>query len=338
MNELTYKEYMPLAKSLIELIHVRQYEALKQVNHALITLYWEIGQEIYSQQNEKGWGKSIVEVLSNELHKAFPDAKGYSARNLWNMRNFYLAYAGNEILQPLAAEISWSHNIEILNRCKDLQEREFYIRSVQKFGWSKNILIHQIENKTFQKLLLNQTNFDLTLPEPVLEQAKSVFKDEYTFDFVDLSEEHSERELEQALLTHIRDFLLEVGGFFTFVGSQYHLNVAGDDFYIDLLLYHRKLQSLVAVELKIDSFRPEHAGKMQFYLTALDEQVRLENENPSIGIIICREKNRTVVEYSIKEQTHPIGVATYRISDDLPDNLKRMLPTPEQIKNRLLWL
>lgn len=334
-NNLINEDYMNFIGEIKNKIRNSQYEAMKAVNKTLINLYWGIGQEIYNQQQEKGWGKSIVELLAKELKKEFTDVQGFSASNLWRMRNFYLTYKDIENLAPLVREISWTKNIAIVEKCKDLLEREFYIKMTKKYGWTKDVLINHIENKTYEKYLLNQTNFDKALPEKYINQAKLAVKDEYMFDFLELSEEHSEKELERALVDNIKGFLEEMGGNFAFMGSQYHLNVGGDDFYIDLLLYHRSLKSLIAIELKIGEFKPEFVGQLQFYLTALDKQIKMEHENPSIGIIICKSKNRTVVEYALSDSDKPIGVSTYQIRDTLPEQMKNLLPSPEEIKKRL---
>lgn len=327
--------YQPLVDEIKDLINKKQYQVLKLMNAETINLYWQIGEEIYRQQQEKGWGKSIVQVLSNELQKEFPGAKGYSAANLWRMRNFYLTYCESEKLAPLVREISWSNNITIMEKCKDDLQREFYIQMVKRYGWTKRILSNFIENQTYEKYLLNQTNFDLTLPEERKLQAKLAVKDEYTFDFAELSPEYSEHELEMQLINHVREFLIEMGGDFAFIGNQYHLLVGSRDLYIDLLLFHRRLRSLVAIELKIGEFEAEYAGKMQLYLTALDEQTKLPDENPSIGIIICKSKDKTFVEYALKRSNVPIGVATYQLSASLPDNMKDLLPDPEEIIKKL---
>lgn len=334
-NELINEESKDFIIDIKNKIRNSQYEAMKAVNQTLINLYWGIGQEIYNQQQEKGWGKSIVEVLSKEIQKDFPDVKGFSASNLWRMRNFYVTYSNAENLALLVREISWSKNIAIMEKCKDQLEREFYIKMTKKYGWTKDILINHIENKSYEKYLISQTNFDETLPEKYINQAKLAVKDEYIFDFMELSEQHSERELEESLINNMKAFLEEMGGNFAFMGSQYHLNVGGTDFYIDLLLYHRTLNSLVAIELKIGEFKPEFVGQLQFYLTALDKQVKLEHENPSIGIIICKSKNRTVVEYALNDSYKPIGIATYQIRNTLPEKMKDLLPSPEEIENRL---
>lgn len=327
--------YQPLVNEIKELIQKKQYQAFKLINAETINLYWEIGEEIYRQQKEKEWGKSIVQVLANELQKDFPGAKGYSAANLWRMRNFYLTYCDSEKLAPLVREISWSNNIVIMEKCKDDLQREFYIQMTKRYGWTKRILTNFIENQTYEKYLLNQTNFELTIPEERRVQAKLAVKDEYTFDFAELSPEYSEHELEVQLVNNIRAFLIEMGGDFTFIGNQYHLVVGSKDLYIDLLLFHRRLRSLVAIELKIGEFEAEYAGKMQLYLTTLDEQVKLPDENPSIGIIICKSKDKTFVEYALKRSNVPIGVATYQLSQSLPDNMRELLPNPDEIIKRL---
>jgi predicted nuclease of restriction endonuclease-like (RecB) superfamily len=311
--------------SIKEKIRLAQYEALNAVNTHLINLYWDIGKDISGKQAES-WGKSIVPVLSKELQKEFPGISGFSERNLWLMAQFYTEYHDDEFLQPLVAEISWTKHIAIMNKCKDSQERRFYILATKRFGWSKNLLINQMGNKTYEKYLLGQTNYDTTLPEAIRKQAILAVKDEYTFDFMDLADEHSERELESALVNNVRAFLLEMGNQFAFVGNQFKIKAGKKEYFIDLLLYHRTLRCLVAVELKIGEFQPEYKGKMEFYLTILNEKVKLPDENDSIGIIICKEKDRVIVEYSLRTSPMPIGVATYTTSPKLPKDYKKFLP------------
>ncbi len=260
-----------------------------------------------------------------------PGIRGFSASNLWRMRLFFEAYAGNIKLASLTREIGWTHNNIILEKCKDELQREFYIRMTRKMGWTVNVLTHQIENQTYEKILLNQVNFDKTLPEAARNQAKLAVKDEYTFDFLELGEEFSERELERAAISRIEEFLRQMGGVFAFVGSQHRLEVAGEEFFIDILLYHRALKCLVAVELKVGKFLPEYGGKMQFYLAVLDDKVRMDGESPAIGIILCKDKNRTIVEYALRESNKPIGVAAFRMVSSLPDELQGQLPGPEQV-------
>lgn len=328
-------EYQIFVEEIKELIHKKQYHTLRMLNSETINLYWEIGKEICRQQEEKGWGKSIVQVLSGELQKEFPGAKGYSAANLWRMRNFYLSYRNSEKLAPMVREISWSNNIVIMEKCKDDLQREFYLQMTRRYGWTKRLLTNFIEAKTYEKYLLNQTNFDLTVREEYKVQAKLAVKDEYIFDFAELSPEYSEHELEMQLINNIRAFLIEMGGDFAFIGNQYHMMVGKKDIYIDLLLFHRRLRCLVAIDLKIGEFEAEYAGQMQFYLTALDEQVKLKEENPSIGIIICKSKDKTYVEYALKRINAPIGVATYQICNSLPGDMKELLPEPEAIAEML---
>jgi predicted nuclease of restriction endonuclease-like (RecB) superfamily len=378
-------QYGSFIKEIKDLIYRRQYEAMKKVNTELIQLYWEIGEEIERQQREQGWGKSVVEVLAKELQKEFPGIQGFSARNLWLMRSFFVEYSQSAFLQPsvaeiktphqkpnlqpmvsdlqepnlppsageiknvnlhppgaenrntalptLLAEIGWSHNIVIMQKCKELLQREFYIRMTKRFGWTKDVLINNIENRAYEKYLTNQTNFDKTVAEKYRLQAKLAVKDDYNFDFLEMGIEHSEAELETAIINKIRAFLIEMGGYFSFIGNQHHLEVGGDDNYIDILLFHRRLRCLVAIELKVGGFLPEYVGKMQYILTALDETMKLPDENPSIGIIICKSKKRTRVEYTLKSSTKPIGIATYSYYDNLPEEIRSLLPSPEEIAN-----
>ena len=335
MSKLVPAEYVALLSEVKERVRSAQYAALRSVNRELVALYWDIGRMIVGRQVEGSWGKSVVERLAEDLQAEFPGVGGFSASNLWRMKGFYEVYAPSEKLAPLAREIAWSQNLVILERCTDPLEREFYIRMTRKFGWTKNVLIHQIENQSYEKTLLGQTNFDKALTPKLRAQAKLAVKDEYAFDFLELGDEHAERELERALVSRIEQFLRAMGGLFSFVGSQYRMEVDGREFFIDLLLFHRRLRCLVAIELKVGEFQPEFVGKMQFYLTALDRQVREKGENPSIGIILCKEKRRTIVEYALYNATKPIGVATYRIVKRLPKELRGQLPGPEEIARLL---
>lgn len=335
MNSPIPEDYTNLLVDVKQRIRSAQYEALKAVNKELIALNWDIGKMIVTRQQGASWGKSVVEQLARDLQAEFPGISGFSAANLWRMRLFYETYANNEKLAPMVREIGWTHNLVILEKCKDNLEREFYIRMTRKFGWTKNVLIHQIENQTYEKTLLNQTNFDLVVPEEIRNQAKLAVKDEYTFDFLELGYEHSERQLEQAILTKVEPFLQEMGGIFAFMGSQYRLEIGDEEYFIDLMLYHRRLRCLVAIELKIGKFLPEYVGKMQFYLAVLDDKVKLPDENPAIGIILCKSKDKTIVEYALKESNKPIGVATYQVVSTVPQELKNQLPAPEQVAKLL---
>ncbi|MBW4592491.1 MAG: DUF1016 family protein [Brasilonema angustatum HA4187-MV1] len=335
MSELNLENYSKWLIAVKQRIRAAQYEALKAVNKELIALYWDIGRLIVSRQQGETWGKSVVKNLSQDLQIEFPGIQGFSIANLWRMKLFYETYVNNEKLAPMVREIGWTHNLVIMEKCKDDLEQEFYIRMTRKFGWTKNVLMNQIENQSYEKTLLNQTNFDQTVPESIRNKAKLAVKDEYTFDFLELADEHSERQLEQAILTKVEPFLVEMGGMFTFIGSQYRLEISDKEYFIDLLLFHRRLKCLVAIELKIGEFLPEYVGKMQFYLAALDDKVRLEDENPSVGIILCKLKDKTIVEYALRESNKPIGVATYRIVSTLPQELQDKLPAPEQVAKLL---
>jgi len=290
---------------------------------------------IVERQQGATWGKSVVSRLAEDLQAEFPGIGGFSASNLWRIRGFYEAYAAKPKLAPLVREIGWSHNLIVLEKCKDDLEREFYLRMTRKFGWSKNVLMHQVENRTYEKTLITQTSFDRAVPADIRNQAKLAVRDEYTFDFLELGEEHSERQLQQALMSRMDAFLREMGGMFAFVGSQYRLEVSGKEYFIDILLYHRRLKCLVAIELKVGEFQPEYVGKMQFYLAALDDCVRVEDERSSIGIVLCKSRNKTIVEYALRDTTKPIGVAAYRIVTRLPKELQGQLPAPAQIEKLL---
>ncbi len=327
--------YSNFLQEIKEMVYRSQYEALKTVNKALINLYWNIGQRIKEKQEQHGWGKSVVKELAKDLQNEFPGTQGFSDRNLWYMLRFYEHYHNNEKLQPMVAEIAWTQNIILLERCKDDLEREFYLRMSRKYGWTKNILIHQIESNIYSRFLSNQTNFDQALFEKYKNQAKLAVKDSYTFDFLEFSEKYNERELELGLINNVRKFLLEMGPDFTFLGNQYKIIVEGDEFYIDLLLYHRQLKSLVVVELKTGEFKPEYVGKMQFYLEALDRTIKHDDENPSIGIIICKSKKRTIVEYTLNKSAYPMGVAEYTVDKVLPVKYKGLLPSVTEIVEML---
>ncbi len=331
MTENITQDYKILLTEIKTRIRSAQYEALKAVNKELISLYWDIGKMIVEKQKGETWGKSVVEKLSEDLRKEFPEMKGFSSQNLWFMRQFYESYSENEKLQPMVREIGWTHNLIIFSKCKDDLEREFYIRMTRKFGWTKRLLQHHIENQNYEKTLLSQTNFDKTVSEEIKHQAKLAVKDEYIFDFLELGDDYNERQLENALVGKVEDFLREMGGMFAFVGRQFRLQVSDKEYFIDLLLYHRQLRCLVAIELKIGEFLPEHVGKMQFYLAVLNDTVKLPDENPTIGIILCKDKDKTTVEYALKQSTSPVGIAEYKLVSTLPENLRKQLPAPEQI-------
>lgn len=328
LNKTYYKTFFVEIK---ERIRKAQYDALRSVNKELIKLYWDIGKRIVENQKLHGWGKSIVENLADDLQKEFPGVSGLSARNLWRMKSFYSEYQNSLILPPLVAEIGWAHNVVIMEKCKDTNERVFYLKMAKKYGWTKNILSHQIENDSYAKSLSNQINFSKVLSGKLKYKAKLALKDEYAFDFLELGEEHSERQLEISLINNIRKFLIEMGGDFAFIGNQYRITLGSQEYFINLLLYNRRLRCLFAIELKVGEFKPEYAGKMQFYLNVLNDKIKLAEENSSIGLILCRDKNKLIVEYALRDSSQPIGVATYKLTSKLPRDLKKYLPSPNEI-------
>ncbi len=327
--------YSDILDSISSKIKSAQARAMSSVNRELIEIYREIGETIHNQRESGEWGDSVVDHLAEDLQKSFPGMRGFSSRNLWRMSDFYQSYKGNEKLTTLSSQISWSHNVTLLAKCKDLLEREFYMKMSRRNGWTYRVLIHHIEMGTFERTVMAQTNFDKNLPTNLSPEAALVVKDEYTLDFLGLGDEHNEHELERAIVRNIEEFLREVGTSLAFLGSQYRIELEGQEFFIDLLFYHRRLKSLIAVELKISEFIPEYVGKMQFYLSVLDDKVRLEGENPSIGIILCKSKKRTVVEYALKDATKPINVSSYHLVKTLPKELRDELPSPEQIEKLL---
>ena len=331
--EKSHLEFIADIKSQIK---AAQYRALQKVNTEQVNLYWNIGKTILERQQQFGWGKSIVEVLAAELQTEFVGIDGFSARNLWRMRTLVDQYHNSKlILPPLVAEIPWTHNIIIIEKCKDEHERFYYINLTKQQRWSKTMLTNAITAQTYQRTLINQNNFIETLPAAIANEADLIIKDEFMFGFLNLTEPHTEAQLEQAILSNIRNFLIEMGGDFTFVGNQYPVRVDDKTFDIDLLLYHRQLQCLVAIELKIDEFQPDYAGKMNFYLTVLNRLVKKQHENASIGIVICKSKSRTVVEFALEDINKPIGVATYSLVDKLPTNIQQFFPTKSEFINRV---
>ena len=298
-------------------------------------LYLSIGRDILTKQKQHGWGAKIIDRLAADLRNAFPEMTGFSPRNLKYMRAFAEAWPDRQIVQQLAAQIPWFHNCVILDRVKSPAEREWYIRQTIQNGWSRNVLVHQIESGLYRRQGKALTNFTRTLPAPQSELAQQVVKDPYNFEFLTLAEEARERELERALIDHIRDFLLELGIGFAFVGSQYPIQVGGEEFRIDLLFYHLRLRCFVVLDLKIGQFQPEYSGKMNFYLSAIDDLLRHPDDQPSIGIILCKSKNRVVAEYALRDIRKPVGVSEYRLTAALPKRLSGSLPTVQELAAEL---
>ena len=337
MSELTplggtYEEWLV---SLKERIASAQTRASLAVNRELVLLYWQLGREILDRQQRHGWGAKVVDRLARDLRHAFPDQKGFSPRNLKYMRAFAETWPDELFVQQLAAQIPWFHNCVLLEKLGDQQQRIWYARQTIEQGWSRSILIHQIDSGLYERQGRALTNFERTLPPARSDLARQLLKDPYNFDFLGLGIDAQERDLEKGLLLHVRDFLLELGVGFAFVGSQYHLSIADQDYYLDMLFYHLKLRCFVVIDLKIGEFKPEDAGKMNFYLSALDDILRHPNDQPSIGLILCKSKNQVIVEYTLRDMRKPIGVSEYQLTQALPDYLQTSLPTIEELEEAL---
>ncbi|HEY9709113.1 MAG TPA: PDDEXK nuclease domain-containing protein, partial [Oculatellaceae cyanobacterium] len=329
------ENYDDFLRDLKERIRSAQVRAALSVNRELVLLYWQLGQDILTRQRQQGWGAKVITKLSKDLRQAFPEMKGFSRTNLLYMRAFAEAYPDEQIVQAVLGQITWYHNIALLDKLKSLDERLWYAQKTVEHGWSRNVLVHQIETGLHRRLGAALTNFDRTLPKPQSDLAQQLLKDPYNFDFLSLGEEVQERDLERALVNHIRDFLLELGVGFAFVGSQYHLEIDGDDFYIDLLFYHLRLRCYVVIDLKMKEFQPEYSGKMNFYISAVDDLLRHPDDQPTIGIILCRGKKKTIAEYALRDLNKPIGISTYKLKDSLPQTLQGNLPTLEQLEIEL---
>jgi len=334
-TDLTGGDYAAFLSDLKERIRGAQVRAALNVNRELILLHWQIGREILTRQQSDGWGAKVIERLAGDLHADFPEMKGFSPRNLKYMRAFAEAHPDEQFVQQAVAQIPWGHNVRILDALDDPIRREWYIRQTIENGWSRNVLVHQIESRLFERQGKAVTNFSQTLPPAQSELAPQVLKDPYNFDFLSLDKEAHERDLERGLVGQIRAFLLELGVGFSFAGSQYHLEVGGRDFYLDLLFYHLQLRCFVVVDLKVTEFQPEFAGKMNFYLSAVDDLLRHPADQPTIGVILCRSKNKVVTEYALRDMSKPIGVSLYQLLEALPEDFQGQLPTVEALEAEL---
>ena len=323
------KSYVIIVEDIKNQIRNAQHRAILNANKEMLILYWNIGKIINENST---WGSKFLNKLSTEISNEFPTAKGFSVRNLKNMVRFYREYPEIEIVQTLSAQITWSHNLEIL-RVESKEQRLWYINKTIENGWSVNVLAHQIDTNLYSRQIEQKkvSNFPTILPSPQGELALETMKDPYVFDFIELKEDAQEKDLEESLIKNITKVLLEFGKGFAYVGHQYHLEVAGEDYYIDLLFYNIKLKCYVVIELKVGEFKPEYAGKLSFYLTAIDEQVKEENDNPTIGLLLCRNKNNVIAEYTLRDMNKPMGVSEYRIKDYLPENLQNELPSIEEL-------
>ena len=323
--------YEAFVRGLKERIHTAQIKAALAVNKGLVILYWQLGRDILQRQEQEGWGAKVIDQLSKDLKREFPDNTGFSPRNLKYMRAFAEAWRDEAIVQQVVAQIPWGHNVRLLDMVKSPEERLWYAQQTIENGWSRNVLVLQIETGLIHRSGQAVTNFSRTLPSPQSDLAQSLLKDPYNLEFLTIGKDAQERELKRALVNHIRDFLLELGMGFAFLGNQYPIEVDGREFRLDLLFYHVKLHSYIVVELKMGEFEPEHSGKMNFYVAAVDNILRSPNDNRTIGIILCRSKSKTIVEYSLQGMEGPIGVSAFT----LPAPLNESLPTVEQLEMEL---
>lgn len=332
---ITSGEYTSWLTDLKQRIQSAQQRATLSVNRELVLLYWQIGRDILERQQAQGWGTKVIDKLARDLRAAFPAMKGFSPRNLKYMRAFAEAWPEPEFVQQAAAQLPWFHLCTLIDKLKTREEREWYAAKAAEHGWSRNILVMQIETRLRERQGHAVTNFPTRLPSPHSDLARDSLKDPYIFDFLGLTDEAHEREIESALVRHITRFLLELGAGFAFVGRQYRLEVAGDEFFIDLLFYHLKLRCYVVVELKATPFKPEYAGQLNFYLSAMDAEVKAPEDNPTIGLLLCKEQNRLVAEYALRGIEKPMGVAEYTLLRDIPQPLATSLPSIEEIEAEL---
>ncbi len=338
MSGLSSTDYQQWLTEIKQTIQTAQQRAVLTVNKQLLQLYWRIGQSILQQQATQGWGAKVVAQVAVDLKKAFPDLKGFSRANLMYMRSFAEAWPDfehNGIVQQAVGQLPWGHNLVLLSKLKDTEQRIQYAQNAQHYGWSRAVLVHHIEVRTLQRSGTLSNNFENTLPKPHSDLAVESFKDPYLFDFLNISNEAHERELEQALIQHISQFLLELGAGFAYVGRQVHVEVGDQDFYLDLLFYHLKLHCYVVIELKATDFKPEHTGQLSFYMTAVDRQIKIDQDNPTIGLLLCKTQDKIVAEYALSNINQPIGVSEYQLTQALPSDLEDKLPSIEQIEREL---
>lgn len=329
------KDYKAFIKDIKERIQTAQIKAAVSVNQELLRLYWDMGERIVEKQKKSAWGDGFIQHMSIDLQSEFPEMKGFSVSNLKYMRQWYLFFSKSQQVVGQIMQIPWGHNIVIISKCKNIEEADFYIKKTIQNNWSRAMLTHHIESGLYAREGKAITNFKTTLPAPQSDLARQTIKDPYNFDFLTIREKHDEKELEDALIDHLTKFLLELGAGFSYIGRQQRIEVAGDEYYLDLLFYHVKLHCYVVIELKAIKFKPEFAGKLNFYVSAVDGILRTDQDNPTIGILICKSKNDTVVEYALKDINKPIGVSEYTITRSLPDKFKSSLPSIEELEREL---
>mgnify|MGYP000874460274 FL=1 len=347
-------EYQAWLNGIKQRIHATRMKVALAANGELITLYYEIGAQIIDREAHAQWGTGFIDAFSRDLRRAFPEVGGFSAKNLRYCRAFFRFYCDSAIWQRAVAKlgvspwagadaelagllmaIPWGHNIQIFTKCASVDEARFYIEQTRAQGWSRDVLALQLKSRLHARAGKAVTNFSRTLPTPQSDLAQQTLKDPYTFDFMAMTEPYNERDVERQLTQHITQFLLELGKGFAFIGRQYHLEVAGNDYYIDLLFYHVTLKCYVVVELKNRRFIPEYAGKLNFYLSAVDSLLKRDDDQPTIGLLLCRDKNNIEVEFALRDMNKPMGVSEYTLLETLPDNLKGALPTVEEIEAEL---
>ena len=328
------KEYFETIESIKNEIKSAQYKAAVSVNRELIMLYYNIGKVINAH---KTWGSKFIDNLAADIKLSFPNTTGYSARNLKYMAKFAAMFEDAEIVQAVLAQLTWYHNMALMDKTQDTEQYVWYAQETIKNGWSRNVLVHQIESGLYERQAIAEkiSNFENRLASPQSELAVQTMKDPYIFDFIPFKEDMVERDIEQALVKDITKLLLELGTGFAFLGNQYHLNVGGDDFYVDLLFYNLNLRCYIVIELKTGEFKPEYAGQLNFYLSAVDGMLKKDNDNSSIGLLLCKSKNALVAEYALKDMSKPIGVSEYKITNSLPEGLSRQLPSVEDIQKRI---
>lgn len=337
MNEMIFpSDYQDWLKTLKNRIQAAQQRAVLAVNQELLQLYWQIGSDILLRQQEQGWGAKVIDRLAQDLKTAFPELKGFSARNLKYMRKFADVWPEPEFVQEVLAQLPWYHQVALMDKLKTTEERRWYATRAIEHGWSRNVLVHQIETRLLDRQGSAVSNFSTTLPEPHSELVQQTFKDPYVFDFLNLGTEAKERDIETALTRHITSFLLELGAGFAFVGRQAHLEVDGEDYFIDLLFYHLQLRCYIVIELKSGDFKPEYVGKLSFYLSAVDSQIKADADAPSVGLLLCKSRKKVTAEYALRDNNKPIGIAEYQIGNKLPKEFGRQLPSIERIVQTLL--
>lgn len=331
-----YKQWLV---SLKQQFQQTQIKATVQVNQTLLQYYWQLGEQIVERQQKSEWGSHFLKQLSQDLMAEFPEIKGFSQRNLELVRQWYVYWCDESVIaKQLVSQLTsipWGHNLQLIRKCKNQQEAQYYVQQTLAHGWSRSVLVHQIESGLYQREGRALTNFEATLPAIQSDLAQQTLKDPYIFDFLALSKDYNERELEQGLIEHITQFLLELGTGFAYMGRQVPIQVGERDFYLDLLFYHTRLHCHVVIELKVVDFEPEHVGKLNFYIKAVDEQIRQASDQPTIGILLCKSKDKTVVEYALSNVQKPLGVTEYQLTQSLPDDLKSSLPSIEEIEREL---